>query len=162
MERQFAEIVGKAATVFMKDGFHTPILFVQRHGGGWVALQMRYENDREKAAAYKALALAFHRRPAEGYIFVTEGWARAYKALDDMLGSPRPSEDPDRIEVLTVYGADREGRRRMKIWRIHRDPRGLEDMGGSDGSEALFDRLLLHLPGESKLEYGDNGLQLAE
>jgi len=149
-EAFFAWVTGMAPTVFQRDGHHVPMLFLQKNDGdGWGVMQLPWQSPQEKERTYQALAITFRRRPANAYVFVCEAWALKTKTGTVIEGSI--SEEADRIEILTVYGADSRGKRRTKVWRIERDLDGVaslvaDNLIASAQLEARLDQILLHQP----------------
>lgn len=134
-ERIFKQVTELAPQVFLKDEMHTAVLQVS-HGTELHVIQAMWHNDEEKAMWYRWLEERFGGQ-ARFYVWVLEGWAVLRKAaLDEVVGQLRPSLNPDRIEILQVIAAHRDGRQLQKRWVIKREPLAL-DLMESDSSEVF-------------------------
>lgn len=65
-----------------------------------------WSSDDEKDMTVKALRLMFAEKQVKRFAFVVEAWVASVKTLADVT---RPSEHPDRREVLMITAEDRDG-----------------------------------------------------
>lgn len=97
-----------------------------------LALPDKSGNDAEKAAFRKFLRETLAGR-VTFYVELAEAWSSIHPAnMDDTIGKPRPSLDPNRKEVLIVNGGHKDGRTLYRLWEIKRKPLRLEDIKDDD------------------------------
>src|SRR3989304_9129373 len=124
------EIEGIAAIArenLLKYGNHVPtVIAVGTLGQGIGQLEGELETSEDRARAMKVLGRVFRR---EGYVgelrkvfFVSEGWMSEAAKVD---GNIRPSQDPNRIEVLVVSELDLPNRKtNMLLYEMVRNKKG--------------------------------------
>lgn len=101
---------------------HQPLIFAHSHlfdkggaskGAAWAGIALDFHSEEAKLASIQKIRAFFAIYGVDRYVFVTEGWQLkldkdAPDAADYLEGRKRPSESPDRIEILQVIAADRD------------------------------------------------------
>jgi len=86
-----------------------PSFFVMGADGERSVYITPWRSDEEKAMTVLALGRALRASGAQSYVMVSEAWAITRNSAEEMKASPMPSECDDRVEVITVAGANLEG-----------------------------------------------------
>ena len=118
-DETFARIKEKVVTDFLVDGEQPAQLALKLTDGDRVYLPVGWKDDREKVAMYDQLSRDFGGK-TEFYIFISEVWE---SQTDD---GARPSQNPNRVECLAMWGKHMDGRTQIASWEIKRNPLRLE------------------------------------
>jgi len=114
--RQLFELArDNAVRIFREQGEITPIWHAVPEGGGdHLLIATPWNNDEEKEMALEAIRDMFQEMRVQSYVNIVEAWT---VQLQDRVASneagppwPRPSEHPDRREVVRVTAEDRNGK----------------------------------------------------
>jgi hypothetical protein len=124
----FQEVAEKAQESTLQHGGHVPLLMIE--GNKEVALcQITEVADTAQGRAGQMLVIgetlanSIDFGVLQQVFFVTEGWMSM--ADDGKIPDTPPSQDPQRLEVLTVSGLDMgTGETRMKVFEMQRDDAG--------------------------------------
>ena len=83
-----------------------------------------YGNPARKDAMRAFMRMTLDTANAYCYAFICEAWMGmvSAKKRKDLDPDYCPSEDPERIEVITAAGADHKGRKLMRVIEIKRTP----------------------------------------
>lgn len=116
------------------DDTSTPSFIAEDENGETYFYATPFHNEASKAAIISVLRREFQRNKVVRYVLVTEAWVSRRKK-DDLRLDERPSEDPNRENVVMVAGVDKDGTILSKNARIviaddnkrHVDPFGSED-----------------------------------
>jgi len=117
------KIVDVAKTIFLRDGYHAPIVIVKGTKGGRTVLLEQFgdtANERAKDMFYAGALLAQKGNigELELIVFVSEGWIGTNINV-------LPSQDPNRIEVLLINSLDARTQKENTLqFEIKRDPKG--------------------------------------
>jgi hypothetical protein len=115
-----------AVEVLLRDGYHRPTLIVEGSKASRVLqLSQVPPTHEERAAQMLTVGLLLREQGELGRLkqvyFVTEAWLSEQNDLQ----APRPSQDPNRKEVLVVSGFQVSGaRRQVALYEMVRDARG--------------------------------------
>ena len=101
-----------------------PIGFFVLGRDGWRAVTPRGRFGRHELSA--ALASCFEELGVTLYGGIAEVWASVQAMKDEKL---RPSQAPDRMEIVLAGAADRFGNRRLGSFRVARDEDGNRSLG---------------------------------
>ena len=85
-----------------------------------VLIATPWNDDHEKDIVVKGLRRMFAANQVKRYAFIVEAWVAEVKTLD----GPRPSEHPDRREVLMIHAEDRSGESIIGYYYILRPEHG--------------------------------------
>jgi len=122
-----------AKKLFLKDGYHIPLLLVKGTGGRKVVGLQEFGDTSDKRVQDMLntgtwLACKHYVGDLELIVFVCEGWIGTNINV-------RPSQDPNRIEVLQIASLDvRTQEEQVKAFQVKRDPKGTV----SDLKELIF------------------------
>jgi hypothetical protein len=112
-----------AKKLFLKDGYHVPLLLVKGTAGK-IAIGLQEFGDTSDKRAQDMLntgtwlACKHHVGDLELIVFICEAWMGTNVRV-------LPSQDPNRIEVLQVNSLDvRTNTEAMQAYQIKRDPKG--------------------------------------
>lgn len=117
------EIADVAKKIFLKDGYHAPMVFVKGTNGKVFFELVNFGETagaRERSMLNAGTLIACKRNVGdlELIILVNEAWMGMNLSL-------MPSQDPKRIEALLVTSLDaRTQEERLLIFEIKRDPKG--------------------------------------
>jgi hypothetical protein len=93
--------------------------------GEHVLIATPWRDDVEKAITIDQLRKYFRERQVKRFAFIVEAWtARQVQTLREVNEGPRPSEHPDRREVLMISAEDRDGSQIMGQYYILRPEHG--------------------------------------
>ena len=111
----FEEIIANAKEVTLKDGHHVPILIVEGSRNLIVSQfpeMPETHGERMELMRFIGQAAAKSSRVGklEQVLFISEGWMSMAK--EDKPPEMRPSEDPNRKEVLIISGLQIKERKR--------------------------------------------------
>lgn len=101
-----------------------------------VLIATPWSNDDEKDAAVDALRKIFRQRQAKRLVFICEAWTLLARSANEIS---RPSEHPDRREVVSLIAEDRDGSNLAGWYFILRPEHGpptLSPLHMSDATES--------------------------
>ncbi len=107
------EMVALAQRNLERDGSLMPVAFVVHGTGDLAVFGLSFRSDAAKDAAFALVRRAA--RGGQAVVVITEGWAVAVRPEQVHLVT-RPSQHPDRQEVLVVEIADASGLR--ECWQV--------------------------------------------
>ncbi|MGA2238088.1 MAG: hypothetical protein ABSG74_02635 [Candidatus Bathyarchaeia archaeon] len=113
-----------AKGLLQKDGYLSPLVVV---GAGTKAFVYSLPQDKETWFIFVMTLLRTH--GAGSYFIVGEAWA---VAMERLIESLPPSENPARTEILFVYGCSRYGSKIARYQQFVRDPDGIRYVGPVD------------------------------
>jgi hypothetical protein len=122
-EPDIEQIAAISRETLLKDGNHIPTLIVVGTlGKGIGQLQGDFETSDDRRRAMSVLGKAFREEKQIGKLekvfFISEGWMSAAAKSGEII---RPSEDPNRIEVLVVSELDLQGKKtNMLLFEMER------------------------------------------
>lgn len=122
----FEDITEKAKEILIQDGQHVPLLIIEGSKKLVVSqIQDMPDTHDERAALMRFFGQAAARTAKIGRLeqvfFVSEGWMSA--ASKDKPPEMRPSQDPQRKEVLIISGLELKTRRKqLRIFEMVRNP----------------------------------------
>jgi hypothetical protein len=126
MQELFEHARDRSADMFRETGEVLPMWHAVAGNGDNVLIATPWSNDDEKDAAMGALRMLFAKHQVKRYAFVCEAWVVVAKGnnLDAAMAEPRPSEHPDRREVLRIQVEDRSGEQLSGSYFILRPEHG--------------------------------------
>jgi hypothetical protein len=83
-----------------------------------------WSNDEEKEIVVKGLRKMFAVNQVKRYAFIVEAWVAQIAPFEQPEDVPRPSEHPDRREVLMIHAEDRSGESIIGYYYILRPEHG--------------------------------------
>jgi hypothetical protein len=107
-------IVPLASGMLKADGYHIPMLWLHRPGGGWDHLAFAPEDRGDKYLFWHLVANRVAAEGHDGFVFVAESWLALAKDDTESL-YPDVASDPGRLEALTVTAESKGGRKRTWI-----------------------------------------------
>lgn len=88
------------------------------------------ESERTKTRVLAMVEIMFACKGVTAYSFMSEAWvATVDKNLDPAIAKLKPSQRPDRREVVTIVAADRKGTKKQAAYEIERQPNGAPRLG---------------------------------
>ncbi len=128
----FAELVNDyARDLLRRDGFHATVALLYGPEGNLATIQLNFPDRQHKMLTMEGVAREVERRGASAAILISEAW---YAPAPD---NPREwegfqaSQDPQRVEGLTVVAAAQDGRCRSYSSLLTRTEGGV-DLGETD------------------------------
>ena len=119
------EIISNAKEIMLRDGNHVPMLIVQG-GKSLVAGQIPDlpETHKERVELMRSLGQAAAKIGRVDHLqqvfMVSEGWLSV--ASEDQPAERRPSQDPNKKEVLIISSMQiKQRKKQMKVFEIRRD-----------------------------------------
>ena len=108
-----------------------PVWHIMYQDGHSIVIGTPWGNQREKIAVFKAMRQSLRATNAVAYCVTIEAWLASEKLregetladFEKRSDRVRPSQRPDRIEVLMAFASDGT-EKRSRAWNIHRDIRG--------------------------------------
>jgi hypothetical protein len=125
---RFQEVAQKAQKMTLEQGRHVPMLMIEGDKEVAVCHIAEVADTAEGRAGQmlmigEMLANSIPFGVLQQIFFITEGWMSVVD--DGKIPDTPPSQDPQRLEVLTVSGLDmRTGETRMKVFEMKRDDDG--------------------------------------
>jgi hypothetical protein len=116
-----AEIIAKAKQLMLRDGYHAPMVFAKGTNGKVAVVLESFGNtaeERAKDMMYAGAMVADRHNVGELelVVLVNEAW---------MSKNVMPSQDPNRIEVLTISSLDTSTQEQyVTMFEVVRNPRG--------------------------------------
>lgn len=114
MDKKFLEanklknnIFIQAKNIIRSGEEHLPIFFIHS-SKGIAIIGMPFGNGEEKDKSALAIKILCEKANADFFVFVSEGWALKFNK-DEKWDGTRPSESPDKIEVLQFFLNLRDG-----------------------------------------------------
>lgn len=104
----YKRVCNDAPQVFLRDGYHAPIVMVGTSEEGCDGIVLDLCNDAATGASFAALRAVYGGGQCSWYIAITEGWEYG--------------DAGERVEVLQVLAASRDGVfQRRQTWEVRRD-----------------------------------------
>jgi len=145
------EIVSNAKEIMLRDGNHVPVLIMEADNkvvAGQIRDMPPTHGERVELMRFLGQAAAKSGRVShlEQVFMVSEGWMS--EPSEDKPTSLRPSEDPNRKEVLIISAIQtRERKKHLKVYEVSRDKyeqvTSIEEFSPEDKSEATVEVPLL-------------------
>ena len=110
LEELFQLARNNAARIFREEGEIVPIWHAVTPEGPDMLIATPWQNDDEKEVAVEFLRDKFREQHVQMYAFVVEAWVVEKSEEGNLLHGPRPSEHPDRREILRITAEDDQGR----------------------------------------------------
>ena len=83
-----------------------------------------WSNDEEKQITVNGLRKMFAAKQVKRYAFIVEAWIAQVTTMREVRDGPRPSQHPDRREVLMITAEDRDGSQIIGQYYILRPEHG--------------------------------------
>ena len=121
----FEEIISYAKEIMLRDGKHVPVLIIEADNklvAGQIPDMPATHGERVELLRFLGQAAAKSGRvnQLQQIFMVTEGWMSV--ASEDKPAEIRPSQDPNRKEVLIISAIQmKESKKQMKVFEILRD-----------------------------------------
>jgi hypothetical protein len=115
-----------AARMFNESDDHEviPMWHAVQGNGENILIATPWSNDKEKQITVNGLRQMFAAKQVKRFAFVVEAWIAQVTTMEEMNDGPRPSEHPDRREVLMIHAEDRDGSHIMGQYYILRPEHG--------------------------------------
>jgi hypothetical protein len=115
-----------AAKIFLESDDHEvqPMWHAVDGKNKHVLIATPWSSDDEKDVVVKTLRKMFAANQVKRYAFIVEAWVARVSSEREVHDGPRPSEHPDRREVLMISAEDRSGETIMGHYYILRPERG--------------------------------------
>jgi hypothetical protein len=106
--REFLDThIAAIGLTFVTQGCIAPMFFGEDAEGQCTILFALFKNDSEKDATAAKVRETFRKKNVIRYVFCSEAWALVVPTPTGQL--PRPSQHPDRVEVVIVEAEDKSG-----------------------------------------------------
>jgi hypothetical protein len=105
----FAIAAENAANMFRVSGEVMSMWHAVDGKNEHILIATPWSNDDEKDITADALRQMFHAKKVKRFAFICEAWIATVKTMKEINEGPRPSEHPDRREVLMISAENREG-----------------------------------------------------
>ena len=125
--RELFDIAAKnAARMFLESDDHEvlPMWHAVLGNGEHALIASPWSSDEEKQIAITALRELFRDKQVKRYAFIVEAWTAQVTSEREVHEGPRPSEHPDRREILMISAEDRSGESIMGQYYILRPEHG--------------------------------------
>lgn len=123
IEAQGRDIMDIACQNLVKKGRVAPVVIVLLDDGRF-ALPLNFDTVETKVASTKAAYSLLQDDAVRAIMVVSEGWMAERRSFAEVLALPPPSEDPQRMEVVTVTVATRS-EMRVGVTKYTRGPTGI-------------------------------------
>jgi hypothetical protein len=133
-----------AARIFHEMGSVSPIWHAVPAQGDHLLIATPWRSDDEKEIAMEFLRDKFKEMNVQRFVCVVEAWAVMGRSLASVVSGVRPSEHPDRREVIRVQAEDRDGSvlsGQYYILRPERGPATLSQFHEDSGNTAWTGRM---------------------
>ena len=98
-----------AARLFQESGEVLPMWHAVMGNDEHTLISTPWRDDTEKDIAMDMLRRFFREAKVKRYVFIVEAWIAHVQTQREVTEGPRPSEHPDRREVLMINAEDRSG-----------------------------------------------------
>jgi hypothetical protein len=115
-----------AARMFLESDDHEviPMWHAVQGNGEHILIATPWEGDDDKRITVDALRQMFAAKQVKRFAFIVEAWIARVSTKEEVWDGPRPSEHPDRREVLMIHAEDRSGESIMGQYYILRPEHG--------------------------------------
>ena len=115
-----------AARMFLESDDHEviPMWHAVQGNNEHALIATPWSNDMEKRIAVEMMRDYFRTFHVKRYAFIVEAWTAQVSTMREVDEGPRPSEHPDRREVLMISAEDRSGETIMGHYYILRPEHG--------------------------------------
>lgn len=125
----FAIAAENVARIFRESGEVLPMWHAVDGKDEHMLIATPWNDDKEKEATSNGLRLMFLRlmfrlKHVKRFAFICEAWTAQVSTMAEVNEGPRPSEHPDRREVLMIAAEDREGNTLSGFFYILRPEHG--------------------------------------
>lgn len=120
----FAVAADLAARMFRKSGEILPMWHAVTGNDEHLVIATPWSNDEEKDITQRGLRRMFQVQCVKRFAFICEAWTAELKTIAEAKEGPRPSEHPDRREVLMISAEDRWGNALSGFFYILRPEHG--------------------------------------
>lgn len=120
----FAIAADNTANMFRKHGEVQPMWHAVDGNDQHILIATPWRDDDEKDATSQALRTMFRAKNVKRFAFICEAWVATVKTLAEVNDGLRPSEHPDRREVLMINAEDRQGNELSGFFYILRPEHG--------------------------------------
>jgi hypothetical protein len=120
----FAIAAENTACMFRKNGGVLAMWHAVDGNDEHILIATPWNNDDEKDIASGALRQMFRAKKVKRFAFICEAWTAEVSTMAEVREGPRPSEHPDRREVLMINAEDREGNSLSGFFYILRPEHG--------------------------------------
>ena len=126
LQELFDIAAANAARMFNEDPDHEvlPMWHAVQGNGEHMLIATPWKDDTEKMITVDMLRRVFREHHVKRFAFIVEAWLATLKTKREVDEGPRPSEHPDRREVLMVTAEDRDGSQIMGVYYILRPEHG--------------------------------------
>lgn len=127
------QLIAHAINCYAKgDDMIAPIIHAETLDGETFVGASVWGSDEEKDKTLRTIRQIFKARNIERYVLMSEAWMAWYNP-GEIVGSNwperRPREREDRVEVINIVGADRDGNTLHRSYAIERDDNGRPYVG---------------------------------
>jgi hypothetical protein len=105
----FAIAAENAARMFRGSGEVLPMWHAVNGKDEHILIATPWSSDEEKDITQQGLRRMFQVQCVKRFAFICEAWTAQVSTMAEVNDGPRPSEHPDRREVLMISAEDREG-----------------------------------------------------
>jgi hypothetical protein len=109
LEDFFANAAENAMRIFGESGEILPMWHVVDGNDEHVLIATPWSSDEEKDITQRGLRMMFQAKHVKRLAFICEAWIATVNTMTEAKEGPRPSEHPDRREVLIINAEDRWG-----------------------------------------------------
>jgi hypothetical protein len=126
LQELFDHAAENAARLFNESDDHEvlPMWHAVQDDGEHMLIATPWRDDAEKEIAMEMLRDVFRQHRVKRFVFIVEAWIARVGTMAEVNEGPRPSEHPDRREVLMISGEDRDGSQIMGVYYILRPEHG--------------------------------------
>ena len=126
LQALFELAAANAARIFLESDDHEvhPMWHAVMGNGEHMLIATPWQDDTEKEIALEMLRSVFRQHHVKRFAFIVEAWLAVAATKEEVFEGPRPSEHPDRREVLMVTAEDRDGSQIMGTYYILRPEHG--------------------------------------
>jgi hypothetical protein len=126
LQKLFDIAAANAARMFLESDNHEvlPMWHAVLGNDEHALIATPWSNDEEKQITVNGLRQLFAAEHVKRFAFIVEAWTAQAKSEREVRDGPRPSEHPDRREVLMIHAEDRDGSQIMGQYYILRPEHG--------------------------------------
>jgi hypothetical protein len=110
--------------IFEQSGEVLPMWHVVLGNNEHTLISTPWSNEEEKTATVFALRRLFRQQRVRRFVLMVEAWVAEVRTEREVYEGPRPSEHPDRREVLMISAEDRDGSHIGGVYYILRPEHG--------------------------------------
>lgn len=120
----FAITAENLSRMFRESGEVVPMWHAVDGNDEHILIATPWSSDEEKDITSRALRQMFRAKKVKRFAFMVEAWTAEVSTLAEVNEGPRPSEHPDRREVLMITAENREGNSLSGFFYILRPEHG--------------------------------------